>query len=208
MSSQICDFGDEPETPKGATAINEWRAELEQRSHDIAARQRALSEPVHKVVVATPSAMHHKIALGAVMVAAGFQAADADALAGLLHSPVARLRDGLASLAGDDLDRPAGQALAELIDTSARELEARGLYASWERRLQLYAEDRAEWLKRDLEFRLEGSWRQAPMTSGQRWLIRVTCRVLRLPMPGHILRGQAADWLESHGANLNYGDFV
>lgn len=208
MNSQICDFGDEPKIPDDATALDERKAELEQRSRDSAARQRALSEPVHKVVVATPSAMHHKIALGAVMVAAGFQAADADALAGLLGSPVPRLRDGLASLASDDLDRTAGQALAQLLDINARELEAKGLYASWERRLRLYADDRAEWLKRDLEFRLEGSWRQAPMTSGQRWLIRVTCRVLQLPMPGHLLRGQAADWLESHGANLNYGDFV
>ncbi|WP_379923307.1 hypothetical protein [Erythrobacter sp. R86502] len=208
MNSQICDFGDEPKKSKDAAAFDEWKAELEQHSHDIAARQRALSEPVHKVVVATPSAMHHKNALGAVMVAAGFQAADADALAGLLQSPVARLRDGLASSAIDDLDRTAAQALADLLDVSARELEAKGLYASWERRFRLYSEDRAEWLKRDLEFRLEGSWRQAPMTSGQRWLIRVTCRVLRLPMPGHLLRGQAADWLECHGANLNYGDFV
>lgn len=208
MNSQICDFGDEPKKSKDFAAFDERKAELEQRSHDIAARQRALSEPVHKVVVATPSAMHHKIALGAVMVAAGFQAADADALAGLLRSPVARLRDGLASSASDDLDRTAAQALADLLDVSARELEAKGLYASWERRFRQYSEDRAEWLKRDLEFRLEGSWRQAPMTSGQRWLIRVTCRVLRLPMPGHLLRGQAADWLECHGANLNYGDFT
>lgn len=206
MKSQICDSGEEPENPK--TALEARLAELDAFSRENAVRQRALAEPVHKTVVATPTSMHHKITLGAVMVAAGFQAADADALAGLLGSSVSRLQDGLADRNPSQTDKTAGQALADLLDVNVQEFEAKGLYAAWDRRFQLYAEDRAEWLKRDREFRLEGAWRSAEMTAGQRWLVRVTCRVLRMPMPGHLLRGQAADWLEAHGANLNYGDFL
>ena len=209
MNSQIYENGDEPENKKIDSDFEARLDEFDRVMRQTAERQRALAEPVHKSVVATPTAMHHKITLGAVVVAAGFQAADADALAGLLSSPASRLPNALAaagtlSYAG----KTAGQALADILDRNASEFEARGLYAAWERRLGLYAEDRAEWLKRDMEFRLEGTWRALEMTADQRWLVRVTCRVLRLPMPGHLLRGQAADWLEAHGANLNYENFL
>lgn len=208
MNSQICESGDEPGNEKKKSSFNARIAELDRVIRQDAERQRALTEPVHKTVVATPTAMHHKITLGAVMVAAGFQAADADALAGLLGSPAMRLYNSLAVGVIDFDGKNAGQALADVLDRDARELEARGLYAGWERRFSLYAEDRAEWLNRDLEFRLEGAWRALEMTASQRWLVRVTCRVLQLPMPGHLLRGQAADWLEAHGANLNYENFL
>ena len=46
------------------------------------------------------------------------------------------------------------------------------------------------------------------MTRDQRWLIRVTCRLRCIDVPGHLSRGHAADWLEAHGANMNYREFV
>ena len=208
MNSQIYENGDEPEKKKTDSDFEARLDEFDRVMRQTAERQRALAEPVHKTVVAAPTAMHHKITLGAVMVAAGFQAADADALAGLLSSPASRLHNALAAGTLSYAGKTAGQALADILDRSARELEARGLYAAWERRFTLYAEDRAEWLKRDMEFRLEGTWRSLEMTADQRWLVRLTCRVLRLPMPGHLLRGQAADWLEAQGANLNYENFL
>jgi hypothetical protein len=95
-----------------------------------------------------------------------------------------------------------------MIDRFDRDLSARGLYETWARRLAVYDGDRAEWLARDAEFRLEGAWREEGMTRDQRWLIRVTCRLRCIDVPGHVSRGHAADWLEAHGANMNYREFV
>jgi hypothetical protein len=101
-----------------------------------------------------------------------------------------------------------GRVLVGLIDRHDRDLSARGMFETWCRRLATYQEDRAEWLTRDAEHRLEGSWRDLAMTTGQRWLVRVTCRISQIDLPGHLSRGSAADWLETHGANLTYRDFV
>ncbi|MCH2487690.1 MAG: hypothetical protein MK010_08115, partial [Erythrobacter sp.] len=202
MNSQIYENDDEPEKKKTDSDFEARLDEFDRVMRQTAERQRSLAEPVHKTVVATPTAMHHKITLGAVMVAAGFQATDADAFVGLLSSQASRLHSALAAGTISYAGKTAGQALADLLDRKASEFEARGIYVTWQRRFSLYAEDRAEWLKRDMEFCLEGAWRALEMTADQRWLVRVTCRVLRLPMPGHLLRGQAADWLETHGANL------
>lgn len=97
MNSQIYENGDEPKDEKMASDFDARLDQFDRVIRQTAERQRALAEPVHKTVVATPTAMHHKIALGAVMVAAGFQAADADALAGLLGSPASRLHNALAA---------------------------------------------------------------------------------------------------------------
>ena len=61
--------------------------------------------------------------------------------------------------------------------------------------------------ERDEEFELKGAWRDVATTVDQRWVIRVTRRVLAIGMPGHLLRGQAADWLENM-RHLNYGEFA
>lgn len=208
MNSQIYDSGGE-EDPKDILAAADRRiAEIERERAELAERRRALAEPSHKVVVANPSAMHHKTTLGGVLLNEGFQAADADALAGLFSIEARDFGSRFAIASEGRSDARSGEIIADLLDINNRELAALGLFAEWQRRLALYLEDRAEWLTRDEEFRLNGAWREAAMTADQRWLIRVTCRVLRIGMPGHLLRGQAADWLEDHGANLNYGDFI
>ena len=97
MNSQIYENGDEPEKKKTDSDFEARLDEFDRVMRQTAERQRALAEPIHKTVVAAPTAMHHKITLGAVMVAAGFQAADADALAGLLSSPASRLHNALAA---------------------------------------------------------------------------------------------------------------
>jgi len=208
MNSQIYDSDEEPNRSRAALSDADSRIkEIERQRAAIAERRRALAEPTHKVVVASPSAAHHKFTLGGVLVNAGFQAADADALAGLLSTEPALFIERFQSTASIRPQETAAGVIADVLDLGQRELEARGLLLNWQKRLALYLEDRAEWLARDEEFQLHGDWRHAEMTPDQRWLIRATCRVLRIAMPGHLLRGEAADWLEVKGANLNYGDF-
>lgn len=174
----------------------------------LAERRRALIAPRHKTVVAEPTEVHNKIALGGVLVNHGLSAIDADALAGLLAFWADQVWGDIDDLIGADPSVSFGQAIVMMIDRYDRDLSARGLYETWVRRLAAYDADRAEWLARDAEFRLEGAWRHEGMTRDQRWLIRVTCRLRRIDVPGHLSRGDAADWLEAHGANMNYREFV
>ena len=209
MNSQIYDSGESVGGTENVLAQADARImQLQQMRAELAKRRRALVEPSHKVVVANPTSMHHKITLGAVLVNANFQAVDADALAGLLSIKAAEFAEQFVKASQDAGEAPVAQIIANLLDTDLRQLAALGLFNEWQRRLSLYLEDRTEWLARDSEFQLSGAWRESEMTADQRWLIRVTCRVLAIGLPGHLLRGQAADWLEGHGANLNYGDFV
>ena len=172
----------------------------------LAERRRALVAPRYKTVVAEPSEVHNKIALGGVLVNLGLSAIDADALAGLL----AFWADQFCADELIDIDPSVslGKAIVRMFDRYDRDLSARGLYETWARRLAAYEEDRAEWLARDAELRLEGAWRAEGMTRDQRWLMRVTCRLRHIDVPGHLARGDAADWLEARGANMNYGEFV
>ena len=207
MNSQICENPEEPGEIIAIADADRRIEEINERRAAIAERRRALMEPTEKVVVANPSAMHHKITLGGVMVNAGLQAADADALAGLLDLEATALAARIHEAANGQPGKNAAGVIADLLDIDQRELAARGLFLTWQKRRALYLDDRAAWQARDEEHRLRGEWRNAEMTADQRWLIRATCRVLRIAMPGHLRRGQAADWLEAHGANLNFGDF-
>lgn len=173
-----------------------------------AARRRALVAPKYKTVIAEPTEVHNKIALGGVLVNLGLSAIDADALAGLLAFWADQVWSDMDELIDTDPLVSFGQAIVMMIDRHDRDLSSRGLYETWTRRLAAYDADRAEWLARDDEYRLEGAWRQEAMTRDQRWLMRVTCRLRRIDIPGHLSRGDAADWLEAHGANMNYREFV
>lgn len=208
MNSQIYDSGLERDAEEILASTDRRMAETDRQRAQVAERRRALAEPTHKVVVANPSGMHHKITLGAMLVNENFQASDADALAGLLSLDAGDFSKRFSGVAEGRPDARTSEVIAHLIDIYTRELAAHGLFLAWQRRLSLFLEDRAEWLALDEEFRLNGAWRDAQMTADQRWLIRVTCRVLNMGIPGHLLRGQAADWLDDHGANLNYGDFM
>ena len=208
MKSQIYDSGTGGNTSEAIADTDRTLEDFERQRLAIAERRRSLAEPTHKVVVAAPTAAHHKFTLGGVMVNAGFQAADADALAGLLELEASDFAARFVTASVSSPSLHVSEVLTRLIDVDTRALAGRGLHSAWERRLAQYREDRDDWLARDLDLRLEGEWRGLPMTADQRWLMRVTCRVLRIAMPGNLLRGQAADWLEEKGANLNYQDFV
>lgn len=209
MTSQIYDkAGGQPDIDRILGDADARIAELGEQRAALAERRRRLIEPAYKTVAANPTDMHHKITLGAVMVNAGMRAYDADALAGLLAGTGHHMLALAEELVDTDPAASLGTVLIRLLDGQERELAARGLFLTWQRRLVTYAEDRAEWLARDEDYRLEGAWRNEPMTADQRWLVRVTCRVRHLDLPGDLRRGEAADWLEQHGANLSYKAFV
>lgn len=209
MNSQIDENADgQPDIDRILEAADADIARLDEDRAAITERRRALIAPRYKTVVAEPSEVHNKIALGGVVVNYGLSAIDADALAGLLAFWADQVWSDMDDLIDTDPSVSFGQAIVMMIDRHDRGLSARGLYETWARRLAAYVEDRAEWLARDEEYRLEGAWREKAMTRGQRWLIRVTCRLRRIDVPGHLSRGDAADWLEAHGANMNYREFV
>jgi hypothetical protein len=209
MDSQIYENTDgQPEIDRILTEVDGDIARLDEERAALAERRRALIAPKYKTVVAEPSEVHHKIALGGVLVNLGLLAIDADALAGLLAFCADQVWADMDELIDADPSIPFGKAIVMVIDRHDRDLSARGLYQTWARRLAAYDEDRSEWLTRDAEFRLEGAWRNESMTRDQRWLIRVTCRLRRIDLPGNLSRGDAADWLEARGANMNYREFV
>lgn len=209
MNSQIDENADgQPDIDRILDAADADVARLGEDRAAIAERRRALIAPRYKTVVAEPTEVHNKIALGGVLVNHGLSAIDADALAGLLTFWADQVWSDMDELTDLDPSVSFGDAIVMMIDRHGRDLSSRGLYETWARRLAAYDADRAEWLARDEEYRLEGAWRQEAMTRDQRWLIRVTCRLRNIDMPGHLSRANAAAWLEVHGANMNYREFV
>ena len=209
MNSQIDDNADgQPDIDR---ILKQADADIARLGGDRAAiteRRLALIAPRYKTVIAEPSEVHHKIALGGVLANHGLSAIDADALAGLLAFRADQVFGAIDELISADPSLSFGQAIVTMIDRNGRDMSARGQYETWVRRLAAYDEDRNEWLARDEEFQLDGAWRTEGMTRGQRWLIRVTCRLRGIDLPGQLSRGDAADWLEAHGANLNYREFT
>ena len=209
MNSQIYENADgQPDIDRVLDAADTGIARLAEDRAALAERRRALIAPRFKTVVAEPTEVHNKIALGGVLVNIGLSAIDTDALAGLLAFWADQVWGDMDELISADPSVSFGQAIVMMIDRYDRDLSARGLYETWARRLAAYDEDRGEWLARDEEYRLEGAWRAEGMTRDQRWLVRVTCRLRRIDLPGNLSRGDAADWLEAQGANMNYREFV
>ena len=209
MASQIYDNTDGPPDIDHLLGAADARiAALAEQRAAVAERRRHLIEPAFNTVATNPTDMHHKITLGGVMVNVGMRACDADALAGLLAGVGHHMLALADELIDSDSEASLGTIMVRLLDRQERELAARGLLVTWQRRLATYVDERAEWLARDEEYRLEGAWRQQPMTADQRWLVRVTCRIRHADLPGDLCRGEAADWLEQHGANLSYREFM
>jgi len=144
----------------------------------------------------------HAYALGSVLYARELRQHNAAALDGLLSLPPLQASI-LFTLHGSESSN-FGEALARVLNGKADELEVRGRYASWLRRWIRYQAERDSWLAEDDEKRLYGEWRGKEMTEGQRELVRVTATLLGISIPEEMSRGQAADYLEEHGANLRY----
>jgi hypothetical protein len=209
MNSEISENADGGDAIDRILADADMRiAQLARDRAAIAERRRALAEPDFKMVAATPTEIHHKITLGGVMIHYGLAAEDADALAGMLAHDAVEVLALCQEAIDEEYGISFGSILVAAIDLHLRPLAARGQFETWCRRLHAYQADRSDWLERDEQMRLDGAWRELSMTTDQRWLIRATCRSRRIDLPGHLSRGDAAEWLEANGANLSYRDFV
>lgn len=148
-----------------------------------------------------PSRLNQLAIVGAEVLDGGVPASDVDAWRGLLSCSPALL-DRLARKEGLG-GKPLLAILANLIAVYRDALTRRGQRVLHRRRRDRYLADCASWAATPDSVKL-GSWRTKRMTKGQRYEIIRTCQRLGIDPPGPITRGHAAEWLESHGANLNY----
>ena len=169
-----------------------------------ALRRRALLVSGTTWVKRDPKDVASAIALGFVLRRRGMGAADSWRLDGLLGETVGEMIARLTAASHQLPDGDAGAALVRAIDLAAAELAAKGEYAAWKRRADRYFVEHDAWLAADDEMRTAGDWRGLRMTMDQQDLIRATCALIEIDLPGHLMRGSAHDWLDAARANLRY----
>lgn len=180
-------------------ALAAWCAEM-------AVQRRLILQGDHTLVKRDPRDMASAIALGFVLVRLGLRAADSWKLEGLLSEGAAEVVERL-QLAERSLGVPhatAGEALVRALDLAPNELAAKGEFEAWNRRAKRYFEEHRSWLAQPAETRESGNWRTKKMSREQQELIRQTCALLEIDLPGDLNRGAAHDWLARHQANLLY----
>lgn len=150
-----------------------------------------------------PSRIAQLAVVGAELLDGGVPSCDVDPCRGLLSCSPALL-DRLARKAGlGDSRTPLLTMLPALIQTYRVSLTRRGEAVLFRRRRDRYLADCASWAATPDSVK-EGAWRFQRMTKGQRYEVIRTCQRLEIDPPGAMTRGQAATWLDAHGANLNY----
>lgn len=196
----------EIDTADGAGGLDPERlhAALSARHTADALRRRALLVSGTTWVKRDPKDVAGAIALGFVLRRRGMGAADSWRLDGLLGETVAEMIARLTAASHQLPDGDAGAVLVRAIDLAAAELSAKGEYAAWKRRADRYFDEHDAWLAADDEMRTAGDWRALRMTMDQQDLIRATCALLEIDLPGHLMRGSAHDWLHAARANLRY----
>lgn len=148
-----------------------------------------------------PSRISTLCTIGAEPVDAGVTAADVDAWRGLLACELGHLAELAenAGLGGKSLLA----ALPDLLRIHRDVLTTLGQQELQHRRRERYLADCASW-EATPEVVKQGRWRGLRMTRGQRFEVIRTCQRLGIEPPGPLTRGEAADWLNRNGANLNY----
>lgn len=180
------------------------RATLGARHTADALRRRALLASATTWVKRDPKDVAGAIALGFVLRRRGMGAADSWRLDGLLGETVGEMIARLTAASHQLPDGDAGAVLVRAIDLAAAELAAKGEFLAWKRRADRYFDEHDAWLAADDEMRTAGDWRGLRMTMDQQDLIRATCALLEIDLPGHLMRGSAHDWLDAARANLRY----
>ena len=125
--------------------------------------------------------------------------ADAVAFHGLLSLEAADFAERISRIPGS-ATMPMRDLVIALVKEDHDDLAARFAVAQWSKRKADYDDDCASWKAAALE--TGDDWREKPMTSAQRFLIADTARLLEIEFPENMNRGEAADWLNSHGAHL------
>lgn len=188
----------------GGLDLERLRVALGARHTADALRRRALLASGTTWVKRDPKDVASAIALGFVLRRRGMGAADSWRLDGLLGESVAEMIARLTAASRQLPDGDAGAVLVRAIDLAAAELAAKGEYAAWKRRADRYFDEHDAWLAAEDEMRTAGNWRGLCMTMDQQDLIRATCALLEIDLPGHLMRGSAHDWLDAAHANLRY----
>ena len=137
--------------------------------------------------------------LAGPMVDAGLGPQDADALKALLNGTL----DDLTNFAGRLPQANAMPLLNLLVNIIARnrdDLTRLAAVLQWEQRKAAYEHDCAAW--KAAEPTCTPTWRNLPMTRGQRFLIADTAALLEIEIPEDMARGAAADWLDANNANV------
>jgi hypothetical protein len=107
------------------------------------------------------------------------------------------------AIAQDQLFEAAGEVLAELVGRNRDELDALGRHFHHLRATAAYRQDCqtfAVWQAANPEH----LWRTLLANARQGHLIRTTAAALNVQVPALIRRGEAAEWLSTHGANLRF----
>lgn len=144
-----------------------------------------------------------KFGLGQWATLSGFTVEQAAAMRGIFTWTGATIGALLARSAHSHLDAPFGAALVHLAATDDGRLARRGAMA-------LHQTARDRYFARRASFEAyaaatgDTGWREKPPRSRQGHLAATTARVKNLPLPAERRRGDAADWLESHGANVRF----
>ena len=161
---------------------------------------------VFEAALARTSAAHgHRdevaFVLGADLFWCGLFAADAVAMLGLMSIGPARLADELRAVASNKAIYVA-RLWPALLARHREDYEARGAMLRWQRRWARYRIDFEAWLTSSR--RADEDWREKPMTSRQRHMVRDTALVLQTSIPENMSCGAAHDWLLEIGANTLY----
>ncbi|MCW2364611.1 hypothetical protein M2341_000058 [Sphingobium sp. B7D2B] len=143
-----------------------------------------------------------KFGLGLPLAKAGLRAEDRHAFAGLWTIGFEALADLMSAIAASKQDRLV-DLLRPLLDAHHDRLASRGKQSTYLRARARYLANCESFAAYDGQDQLK-RWRDLPPTSGQGFLATATARALSVDQPDFLTRGDAADWLFKHGANLRF----
>lgn len=125
-----------------------------------------------------------------------------DAWRGVLEMSIKEFGNLVAQME-DQASLTVGAVLAVIVTSDLGPLAQFGEAALHQRRADAYEADCASWEAQPAKTK-EGTWRGKGPTRGQRMLMIRMSRVLNVPLPGDVTRGEAADWIDRQGGNPNY----
>lgn len=146
---------------------------------------------------------HRKFGLGAPFVAVGFRAAMRDAWAGLWTLTIDTLERRCRLAAGADERQRFGSLLLTMVESDAERLSHRGARSTFLRAQAAYHADCARFADWAAAHPDE-SWRSKLAKARQGYLVRSTASYRNHSAPSLTGRGEAADWLDRHGANVRF----
>lgn len=143
--------------------------------------------------------LYASVCLAGPMIDGGLGPQDGDALKALLSGTLTDLTNY-----AEGLPRAHSMSLLELVVSiiSRHEVILTALAAElqWKQRKAAYERDCSAW--KAAEPNCAPTWRDKPMTRGQRFLVADTAALLGIEIPEDMDRGAAADWLDANTANV------